>query len=81
MKIKNVFYLPSGRIFLIDCNGYLIESTEMRDVSIDGKLHIKVRESNEGDYNIYYFPDNTIGKNFILKKIKRKDIIINDKYN
>jgi 23S rRNA (adenine2503-C2)-methyltransferase len=45
MKLKNVFYLPSGRIFLFDLDGYLIESTEMRDVSIDGKEHFEVRNS------------------------------------
>lgn len=34
MKIKNVMYLPSGRIFLIDIGDYIIEATEMRDVSV-----------------------------------------------
>jgi 23S rRNA (adenine2503-C2)-methyltransferase len=36
MKIKDVLYLPSGRIFLLDCNGYTIECTEMRDVEVTG---------------------------------------------
>jgi 23S rRNA (adenine2503-C2)-methyltransferase len=45
MKLKNVYYLNSGRIFLLDCNGYPIECTEMRDVAVDGKNHIEVRES------------------------------------
>lgn len=46
MKIKNVLYLPSGRIFLSETDdGYLIESTEMRDVTVDGKNHFEVRES------------------------------------
>lgn len=45
MKLKNVFYLPSGRIFMFDINNYLIESTEMRDVSINGKEHYEVRNS------------------------------------
>lgn len=48
MKIKNVFYLPSGRIFLSQTtDGYLIESTEMRDVAVDGKLHKEVRETTD----------------------------------
>jgi len=47
MQLKNVYYLISGRIFLLDCNGYLIECTEMRDVAVDGKQHIEVRESND----------------------------------
>jgi len=42
MQLKNVYYLISGRIFLLDCNGYLIECTEMRDVAVDGKQHIEV---------------------------------------
>jgi 23S rRNA (adenine2503-C2)-methyltransferase len=46
MKIENVLYLPSGRVFLIRTDdNYLIESTEMRDVTIDGKLHSEVRET------------------------------------
>ena len=48
MNIQNVLYLPSGRIFLIETNdGYLIESTEMRDVSVDGKEHFEVRNSTD----------------------------------
>ena len=47
MNVKNVCYLYSGRIFLLDCNGYLIECTEMRDVAVDGKQHLEVRESND----------------------------------
>lgn len=45
--LKNIFYLPSGRIFLFDLKGYLIEFTEMRDVSVDGKEHFEVRNSND----------------------------------
>lgn len=46
MKIKNVLYLPSGRIFIQETDdGYIIESTEMRDVAVDGKLHAAVRET------------------------------------
>jgi len=46
MKIKEVLYLPSGRIFISKTtDDYAIESTEMRDVAVDGKLHISVRES------------------------------------
>lgn len=47
MRIENVFYLPSGRVFLVDCDGYKIECTEMRDVAVDGKLHKEVRESTD----------------------------------
>lgn len=44
MKLKEVLYLPSGRIFINETeDGYVIESTEMRDVAIDGKLHTEVR--------------------------------------
>jgi 23S rRNA (adenine2503-C2)-methyltransferase len=45
MKIKDVLYLPSGRIFLNEIDNYIIESTEMRDVAVDGKSHIMVREA------------------------------------
>ena len=44
---KNVCYLPSGRIFLVDVGGYLIECTEMRDVAVDGKMHAEVRQSQD----------------------------------
>jgi len=45
MIIENVYYLPSGRIFVARLDdGYKIEFTEMRDVAVDGKLHKEVRE-------------------------------------
>ena len=45
---ENVMYLPSGRIFLTRTDdNYLIESTEMRDVSIQGKIHSEVRTTND----------------------------------
>ena len=48
MKFKNDFYLPSGRIFLLeDDSGYPIECTEMRDVSVDSKNHSEVRETQD----------------------------------
>jgi len=48
MKIKNVLYLPSGRIFIQETiDNYTIESTEMKDVAVDGKLHIEVRETQD----------------------------------
>lgn len=48
MKIENVLYLPSGRIFLVRTDdNYLIECTEMRDVAVDGKLHKEVRETQD----------------------------------
>lgn len=47
MKYKNVFYLNSGRVFTLDCDGYIIECTEMRDVAVDGKQHLEVRESSD----------------------------------
>jgi len=48
MKIKDVLYLPSGRIFLLETDdGYLIESTEMRDVSVGGKHHAEVRKTTD----------------------------------
>jgi 23S rRNA (adenine2503-C2)-methyltransferase len=44
LKFKDVFYLPSGRIFLLETeDGYPIECTEMRDVLIDSKEHNEVR--------------------------------------
>lgn len=47
MKYKNIMYLPSGRIFLLETNNnYTIECTEMRDVSVNGKDHLEVRETN-----------------------------------
>jgi adenine C2-methylase RlmN of 23S rRNA A2503 and tRNA A37 len=46
LQFKDVLYLPSGRIFIQEtANGYIIESTEMRDVAVDGKLHAEVRET------------------------------------
>lgn len=47
MEIKQVLYLPSGRIFLVDIDGYLIECTEMRDVSVGGKEHREVRSTQD----------------------------------
>lgn len=47
IKTKNVFYLPSGRIFLFDLNGYIIEATEMRDVlTKDNPYSQKFKRSN-----------------------------------
>lgn len=45
MKYKNAFYLPSGRVFLLECDGYPVECTEMRDVTVGGKEHCEVRNS------------------------------------
>jgi adenine C2-methylase RlmN of 23S rRNA A2503 and tRNA A37 len=40
------FYLPSGRIIISKTNDeHFIESTEMRDVTVDGKNHEEVRET------------------------------------
>lgn len=48
MKLKNVFNLPSGRIFLLETyDGYLVEATEMRDVATSGKLNVEVRSSDD----------------------------------
>lgn len=46
MNYKETFYLPSGRVFLLETDdNYKIECTEMRDVSVDGKEHFEVRNS------------------------------------
>ncbi len=46
LTFKNAFYLPSGRVFLLETeDGYPIECTEMRDVSVGGKQHREVRRS------------------------------------
>jgi 23S rRNA (adenine2503-C2)-methyltransferase len=47
MQFKNAFYLPSGRVFLLDCDGFPVECTEMRDVTVGGKDHEEVRTSND----------------------------------
>jgi 23S rRNA (adenine2503-C2)-methyltransferase len=48
MKFKNSFYLSSGRIFLLETDdGYPIECTEMRDVSVQGKQHYEVRNTQD----------------------------------
>jgi 23S rRNA (adenine2503-C2)-methyltransferase len=48
LKIENVLYLPSGRIFLCRTDdNYLIECTEMRDVSVGGKQHSEVRNTSD----------------------------------
>jgi 23S rRNA (adenine2503-C2)-methyltransferase len=40
------FYLPSGRVIVSKTSdGHFIESTEMRDVTVDGKNHAEVRET------------------------------------
>jgi 23S rRNA (adenine2503-C2)-methyltransferase len=40
------FYLPTGRVIVSKTDdGHYIESTEMRDVSVDGKDHAEVRET------------------------------------
>jgi 23S rRNA (adenine2503-C2)-methyltransferase len=46
MKFVNSYYLPSGRAFVLQTDdGYLIECTEMRDVSVGGKENYEVRNS------------------------------------
>jgi len=48
MKFKNSFYLPSGRVFLLETDdGYPVECTEMRDVSVQGKQHYEVRNTQD----------------------------------
>ena len=48
MNVENVLYLPSGRIFLCRTDdNYLIECTEMRDVSVGGKQHLEVRNTSD----------------------------------
>ncbi len=46
-NIKDVLYLPSGRIFIQQTGDYIIESTEMRDVAVSGKNHMMVRETQD----------------------------------
>ena len=42
MKIKEVLYLPSGRIFINETtDGYVVESTEMRDVACRREITCK----------------------------------------
>lgn len=46
LKFKQAFYLPSGRVFALETkDNYLIECTEMRDVSVGGKQHWEVRNT------------------------------------
>jgi len=46
LQYKNAFYLPSGRVFLLETRDrYPIECTEMRDVSVQGKEHYEVRNT------------------------------------
>ncbi len=48
MKFKNAFYLPSGRVFLLETHeGYPVECTEMRDVLVGGKNNVEVRNSQD----------------------------------
>jgi len=48
LSFQNVYYLPSGRIFVLKTKGgYTIECTEMRDVLVGSKLHAKVRTSQD----------------------------------
>src|SRR3989344_5754620 len=48
LQYKNAFYLPSGRVFLLETkDGYPIECTEMRDVSVQGKEHYEVRNTQD----------------------------------
>ena len=46
LHFGGAYYLPSGRVFLLRTDdGYPIECTEMRDVTVEGKDHAAVRES------------------------------------
>ena len=46
LEFGGAYYLPSGRVFLLRTpDGYPIECTEMRDVTVEGKDHAAVRES------------------------------------
>ncbi len=48
LQDKGTFYLPSGRIFLVETKDkYLVECTEMRDVTVEGKQHEEVRLSQD----------------------------------
>ncbi len=48
LKFKQAFYLPSGRVFMLETNdGYPIECTEMRDVTVEGKQHWEVRNTQD----------------------------------
>lgn len=48
MKIENVLYLPSGRVFIMRTDDdYFIEATEMRDVAVSGKENYEVRNSDD----------------------------------
>lgn len=48
LKFKDVFHIPSGRIFLWETeDGYIVESTEMQDVAVDSKEHEEVRKTLE----------------------------------
>ncbi len=48
MIFKNSFYLPSGRVFLLETeDGFPIECTEMRDVNVKGDNHYDVRNSQD----------------------------------
>jgi hypothetical protein len=48
MELERILNLPSGRIFLIRADdGYLIEATEMQDVTTEGKNHAEVRTTND----------------------------------
>lgn len=48
MKFRDAYYLPSGRVFLLNTeDDYPIECTEMRDVSVEGKEHWEVRSSQD----------------------------------
>lgn len=45
MKFKEVFHLPSGRIFMYETDdGYLVESTEMRDVLIKDNYEVRTSQ-------------------------------------
>lgn len=46
MNFKNAYYLPSGRVFVLEnSEGYCTECTEMRDVLVGSKEHAEVREA------------------------------------
>ena len=48
LKFEEAFYLPSGRVFMLKTkDNYPIECTEMRDVSVGGKEHWEVRNSQD----------------------------------
>ena len=79
MNFKNAYYLPSGRVFVLECDdNYCVECTEMRDVLVGSKEHAEVREAT--DPKIIWNHLDDYRKKWLLTVSTQKGCIHNCKF-